>query len=298
MKGALVSLALLIPLAAGAQTPYDFSKARLAQRPLSFPDKPIESSAPSEPDMGIYKPAGPGPFPALILSHNCAGIMDHIGDWTNLLVTAGYVAFVVDSFTQRYIRLGENCKFPPRMNTSESTLDAYHALEHLAGQPYVDKERIGLLGFSWGAMVGLLAARKDIADILPRQRRELRFRAVASLYPHCFIPEIRLPQGGAMSVEWLGPATDRPLLVLMGERDEETPPKFCLPRLEALKAAGANVDWQVYPGATHFWDGRRYSGHANDTFYGVKHVIRFNAEVTRASQQRVLQFMAREMPAK
>jgi len=41
------------------------------------------------------------------------------------------------------IRYGENCKPPLRVNTVESALDAYRALEHLAAQPYVDKDREG-----------------------------------------------------------------------------------------------------------------------------------------------------------
>ena len=247
--------------------------------------------------MGAYKPAGPGPFPAVVVYHTCAGIQDQVGEWANILVKAGYVAFVLDSFSQRGLRFGENCRPPPRVNTMESALDAYQALEYLAAQPYVDRERIGLIGFSWGAMVGLLVARKDIAAILPRRDKDLRFRAVAALYPHCYLPSIELP-GGAVSVEWLGPQTDRPLLVLMGGRDEETPPRFCLPRLEALKAKGAAVDWHVYPEATHAFDSRSASGHRAPTLFGGTHTYRYDAEVTRASQGRVMQFLAKELAAR
>ncbi|MGQ0544748.1 MAG: dienelactone hydrolase family protein [Betaproteobacteria bacterium] len=68
---------------------------------------------PSEPDMGTYKPAGAGPFPAIVVFHNCAGVTDHIGDWAKAFVAAGYVAFVIDIYTSRRVRFGENCKAPP-----------------------------------------------------------------------------------------------------------------------------------------------------------------------------------------
>ena len=288
---------LWLPLAAIAQTPplADFSKARLAQKPLQMPAEARESAPPDEPPLALYKPAGPGPFPAVVLDPTCAGVQDQIGDWARVLLKAGYAVFVLDRFTQRNVRFGENCKPPPPINTSESTLDAYLVLEHLAAQPFIDRERVALVGFSWGAMVGLLAARKDIAEILPRKHRELRYRAIASLYPHCYLPSVR-SAAGTVAVEWLGPETDRPLLVLMGEKDEETPPRFCLPRLEALKAKGAPVDWEVYPDTTHGWDIRRANGYAAPTFFGTTHTYLYNESSKRAAQERVLRFLAKEMP--
>lgn len=297
MKRVFAATLLAVPLALAAQTPVDFSKLPIRQPPLQFPAQPVEGGVPSEPAMGIYKPAGGGPFPAVVLFHHCAGVSAHIGEWAKALLQTGYAALVVDGFSPRGLRYGENCKPPPRVNTAESALDAYRALEHLAAQPYVDKDRIGLVGFSWGAMVALLAARKDVAAFLPRERKELRFRAIASLYPHCFMPSVKTPTG-AVSVEWLSQETDRPLLVLMGGRDEETPAKFCLPRLESLKAKGVDVDWHVYPDATHAWDQKESSGHRANTVFGGTHTYQYSAETTQASRERVLQFFAGRMPAK
>lgn len=206
---------LWLPGSAGAQT-LDPMQALKPLDPLRIPDKPIEGAPDRpEPEMAVYKPAGPGPFPAVVLQHACAGIYAHIGEWAKQLLKAGYAVLVLDILTQRNVR--NNCSLPLAVPYINGTLDAYRALEHLAKQPYVDKDRIGMLGFSQGAGIVPLAARKDLAERLPRGSKELRFRALASMYPFCFLQGFRTPRG-PMDLEWLSvEETDRPLLVLMGE---------------------------------------------------------------------------------
>jgi len=40
---------------------------------------------------------------------------------------------------------------------------------------------------------------------------------------------------------------------MMGEKDDYTPASICVPYINRLKAAGANVDSKIYPGAHHGW---------------------------------------------
>jgi len=56
------------------------------------------------------------------------------------------------------------------------------ALEHLQRFDFVDQSRIGLMGFSWGAMVGLRVNRRAVAEALSPSGR---FASVASFYPAC-----------------------------------------------------------------------------------------------------------------
>lgn len=289
----LAVAALLGSIARTEAQTFDHLAYLRSLEPLSIPAEPIEAPA-SQPEMGIYKPAGDGPFPAVVVHHTCGGVQEHIGDWTKLLLKAGYAVLVLDSLSQR--NLQSICKPPLAVRTIEGALDAYRALELLAAQPYVDKDRIAMLGFSWGAMNALLAARSGIASRLPRESKELGFRAIAAAYPHCLIPSAPTPKG-RVDVDYLGLDTDRPLLVLMGESDEETPPKLCLPRLEALKAKGTNVEWHVLPGTTHAWDNRRASGYRAPTLFGGTHAYRYSEEATQASHKHVLEFFQREMPS-
>lgn len=293
MVNLIAATVLGLPAPADAQS-WDPLEALKPLNPLRIPDKPVEGPPErAEPEMAVYKPAGPGPFSAIVVQHGCGGISDHIGAWASQLVKAGYVALVLDSLTQRNVR--NNCP-PFAVPTPNGTLDAYHALEHLAKQPYVHKDRIGMLGASWGGMNALFAARKDIAERLPRGDKALRFRAIVSVYPHCFIPNFPLPRGRT-DLEWLSvDSTDRPLLVLMGAADEETPAKFCLPRLEALRAKGANVVWHIFPDATHSWDNRAVSGNTvPKTAFGGVYTPVFNGQVTQEAHARALEFFAREL---
>ena len=59
----------------------------------------------------LFKPAGAGPFPAVVMMHGCSGIYSNSNptsgvasinrEWGDRLVAAGYVALLVDSFTPR-----------------------------------------------------------------------------------------------------------------------------------------------------------------------------------------------------
>src|SRR5882672_1491619 len=49
----------------------------------------------------LTKPAGEGPFPAVIVLHSCAGVGPHTYAWAKLISGWGYVTLVPDSFGSR-----------------------------------------------------------------------------------------------------------------------------------------------------------------------------------------------------
>ena len=49
----------------------------------------------------LTKPTGDGPFPAIVLLHGCAGILNRDITWMNTLQRWGYVSLLVDSFGTR-----------------------------------------------------------------------------------------------------------------------------------------------------------------------------------------------------
>jgi dienelactone hydrolase len=167
-----------------------------------------ETIAPRPGDMieaWLSKPDGPGPFPAVVTLHGCAGLRpasraaaaDHLNAW-------GYVALVVDSFTTR--RITEACDKPmPNRHA-----DALGALAYLAKRPFVDPQRIALIGRSQGGIVGLQVASSppDIFDV----PEGLRYKAIVAFYP------------------WCGAAADEltiPTLVMTGDADDWSPVKDC-----------------------------------------------------------------------
>lgn len=284
----LVLLSVFAPAVAMAQSTSLEERVRDALKvpDLKFPTGPRNFSIFSS-GMAIYKPEGPGPFPALVLLHSCGGVRPEIEDWAKEAVSRGYVAFVLDSLGPRGV--SSVCLPPVQVSFLRGTRDAFQALAHLEKFSFVDPQRIGLMGFSWGAMVGLIASSTSRADVLSDGKR---FAAVVSLYPACWFPAFRnLPEG-----EFLRPDTDRPVLVLMGEADNETPPADCIPRLKALADKSVPVEWHLYPGATHCWDCSSLHGMTKRDFRGTSIVYQYSREVTKDSANRAFEFLERRFP--
>ena len=85
----------------------------------------------------LTKPAGDGPFPAIVLLHGCGGPGKHYSAWTERLRRWGYVSVMVDSFGPRG---ASNCWSDQgkRISPSRRALDAHGAKLFLAGLPCVD----------------------------------------------------------------------------------------------------------------------------------------------------------------
>lgn len=126
----------------------------------------------------LAKPPGEGPFPAVVLLHTCGGLQPHVlRDWPEYLTGLGYVTFSVDSFGSRSIK---SCPTPLARDRRELSRDAYGALEYLASMPFVDKARIGVMGFSLGGNTIDYFAGQEFAT-----PNGLNFKAAVSLYGDC-----------------------------------------------------------------------------------------------------------------
>ena len=283
-----VWLALLAFL---ASAPGDLAHAQiqLKKPDLTFPKQATELGSFSPLEMGIWKPKGDGPFPALILVHTCAGIRQQIGYWRKEAVGRGYVVFVIDSFTSRGSR---SCRPQPPATTARGVKDVFDAAAHLATFAFVDKSRIAMLGVSWGGMVGLRAASPSFvagAAGLPGTP----LRAVVSLYPACYLPPFGTSPGG----EFVHPDLSTPTLVLLGGEDNETLPQECISRLEPLKERRAPVEWHVFPNASHCWDcSDQNQQRWNPPWAGGRSVVyRYDSEVTNQSADRAFEFLSRQL---
>lgn len=256
---------------------------------LTLPTEAQELSPSSPLNMAIYKPSGHGPFAALVIHHSCGGLRTEIQDWVAATVKRGYVAFVLDSNMPR--GLGTNCSLPTTVPVSRGVKDAFQALNHIKSLPFVDPARVGFIGFSWGGMVGLLASSAEISKALSDGAR---FTAAVSVYPMCnFAGTAKYPT----PFEYLRPDTDKPLLVLMGGEDTETPASECLPRIKALQDRGAALESHLYSTATHCWDCSSINGLRKTDFQGNAVVYRFDKLTTDDSMQRTFEFMGKYLGA-
>src|SRR2546422_9774702 len=123
----------------------------------------------------LSKPDGPGPFPAVVIVHDCSGLGPRSSGapdrWARELLGQGYVVLIPDSFTTRGFADGV-CTVPSTRGVDVSpdrrALDAYAALAHLRTLPYVDGSRVGLMGGSHGGtttLASMIAPERDGAPL-------------------------------------------------------------------------------------------------------------------------------------
>lgn len=197
-------------------------------------------------DGVMYRPEGPGPFPAVVAMHGCGGLWrdaDRLStrhsDWGERLVAAGFIVLMPDSYGSR--GLGSQCgvKDVTIRASRERVGDAMAARRWLQERPDVQRDSVSLLGWSGGGSTILAAIRTDRR---PADRRPDFSRAVA-FYPGC------RTQSESRSFE-----ARLPTLILMGDADDWTPPAPCDFLAKAARARGEAVQLVLYPGAVHDFD--------------------------------------------
>jgi dienelactone hydrolase len=215
--------------------------ALAGRQTVRFPN--VTPGAPVAIEATLIRPAGPGPFPAVVLLHGCAGVEAQSLRWARWLADRGYVALVPDSFGPRGIE-GDCRSGPDDPPITARFDDAFGALRYLQSLAYVRAERVAAIGWSQGGVYAMAAIN---GPSLERARRRgvalpaTGFAAAVGVYP-----------GGCFSL--VGEQVVRPLLVLIGEADDWTPPAKCREMVEAMRGRGADAAIVTYPGAYHYFD--------------------------------------------
>jgi dienelactone hydrolase len=260
---------------------------------LKFPDQPqpVESGRKSM----MFKPDGSGPFPALVIMPTCYAHLHskNTFDWAERALTRGYAALVIDPLAPR--GLDDNCRRPLRVPASRILKDAFDGADHLRRRPFIDPARIGLLGFSQGAMVGLGAAGQTYYQLGGRRP----FNAVVSVYPVCRFE--KFPMRGIsdpVNINYVPEKVVVPLLVEIGDQDTQGGPPMngCKTLLAERKAQGDPVEFIVYH-ATHVWDHRELGAEGEHTqgVYGQDILYQFDAGVTEQSAKDAFAFFDEHM---
>jgi len=208
----------------------------------------------------LYRPAGAGPFPAVVSLHGCAGqpsraSADAMGA---AYVALGYALLVVDSFGPR--RVAQRCLVEHGAPV-DRIMDAYGALLYLAGLSFIDPDRIAVVGYSQGADTALGAVKRGGVET----QFERKFRAAIAYFPYC------ADSYGAVSV---------PAVVLIGDLDEATPARACRDMMARRSGEGAPLRLVVYPGAHHSFTAARLRGKP-ETTYGYR--VEYNEAAARAA---------------
>lgn len=191
----------------------------------------------------LFKPNGPGPFPAVVLLHGCGGMLTNsenltasYRNWADRFAESGYVALLPDSLNPRGQR--SLCEQQKRsiLESRERVEDAYAALQWLVRQTYVAGDRIGLIGWSNGGSGTLYGMRET--------QPYRGFRAAVAFYPGCrTLARSKTPYRPYAS-----------LLILAGEADDWTPAAPCVELTGIAKKQGVPMEIVTYPGAHHSFD--------------------------------------------
>jgi dienelactone hydrolase len=197
----------------------------------------------------LYRPAGSGPFPAIVALHGCGGLIGASGrmgarhaDWGERLAALGYIVLFPDSYGSR--GLGSQCLVRDRTVRPgrERVADVRLARNWLLGRADVNQDRISLLGWSNGASSVLWAIARD------RKPGDGRpdFRSAVAFYPGC-----RLIAQAAERRDW---EIRLPLLILIGEADTWTPADPCRQLVATITANDGKASIITYPNAVHEFD--------------------------------------------
>ena len=212
----------------------------------------------------LVKPSGFAPAPAVLVLHGCDGLGPLESDTANALARQGYVALAIDTLAPQ--GLSNGCSNPHAV--AESARYAYVSLVWLAAQPFVIGDRLGVLGYSMGA-IEVLGLVDPLAGPRPPPPG---LRVAVAYYPACADRS---------------PAVSVPLQILDGDADDWTPAAPCRQLAADATAAGHTVQITTYPGATH---GFNVSSGADHVYLG--HTIRYDAHASADAVVKANAFLA------
>jgi len=173
----------------------------------------------------LYKPKPPGVYPAVILLHGSVGTQPANRNLAKVLSKHGYVAVVLDY----YAGVGG---LPPKSKSFEQfeKLDGWsrnikNCVKYLQSLPEVEKDRIGLVGFSRGGSLAMALSGQILS-----------VKAVVAYYP---------------SVLFVNRDSIAPVLLLHGSKDKSVPLYKVENLYYDLLGRGKTAELKIYEGAGH-----------------------------------------------
>jgi len=215
----------------------------------------------------LYLPAGPGPFPAVVVVHGgawCMGTRAQLSGFAQVLARRGMAGIAIT------YRLAPRHKFPAQI---EDCKTAVRWIRSHAEEIRVDPNRIGAFGYSAGAHLAALLGTADGDDGLdgvpnPDGHPSARVQAVAGGGLPCDFRILELDS--ERLAFWLGGTRremgevyrlasprafasddDPPMFFFHGENDQLVPLVSPHAMCEALQKVGVSAELYIVPQAGH-----------------------------------------------
>ena len=183
-------------------------------------------------------------YPAVVMVHSISGFQQANEGWLAAeLLRSGFATLTYDSFSARGLSQSAVVGSRTGPPLASGVADAFAALHFLAGHPRIDADRIGIDGFSFGGEVAHLTAFEVLRAVMATGSS--RFAAHVATYP-----------GGSYGARAAaGAYTGAPILMLLGEKDDNLPMAKVEGYLAYASGAGhpAPITTVIYPGAFHAW---------------------------------------------
>ncbi len=189
----------------------------------------------------LYLPKASGPVPALVLMHGSGGLEGPTGTnirkWAGTFAGWGIAALVVDSFGPRGIK--ETGTDQGQLSGWADDADALSALKVLAADPRIDKNRIGVVGWSRGGTAALNTALEAVRKSIITD--DLKFALHVVFY-------------GSATTQYRGRTDQSPMIFLHGEADNYVMIGPTHEFADWVKGQGNPVTFISYPKAYHDFD--------------------------------------------
>ena len=183
----------------------------------------------------LEKPKGAGPFPAVMMVPGCSGFefgKEHYNSVQKRLVELGFVTLRVDYLAARNFSSCAN-NSGIAVSAEEVAADIGIAAGYLKEQTFVKKDRLNVLGWSYGAAGALQALGRTY------NREPVKVDAVVAYYPYC----------NAVQQRW---DSETPVLVLVGMLDNVAPERSCTRFFSGLPDERLTI--RTYEDAHHGFD--------------------------------------------
>ena len=208
--------------------------------PFSFKDiiKNLEDQVPQDVYGVLTLPSDvQGKIPLVIGVAGSKDWASHHREYMLMYQDLGFATFELHSFQSRNINSTVGTQI--EVTTATIVLDSYKAFEKLADHPNIDKNKVGITGWSLGGGVALFSAWLPLKNAI---NTDLNFAAHLSYYPPCIVEPTILD------------FSDSPIHLLVGELDDWVPADACIDLVSKMKNNGANIEVTVYEDSHHSFD--------------------------------------------
>ena len=174
--------------------------------------------------------------------------------WETYMAQKGYILFILDNRGSEYRgRDFEQATF--RQLGQIEMQDQMKGVEYLRSLPYVDMDRLGVHGWSFGGFmtISLMTNYPDVFKVGVAGGPVIDWKWYEVMYGERYMDTPEANPEGYKKISLLSKAKNLKgkLQIITGYNDDTVVPQHCLSFLKACIEAGTQPDFFVYPGEAH-----------------------------------------------